>query len=369
LRLSKHIKGIDGLIAIAAIAVFLSHATGNYGIFKLGWIGVDLFFVISGFLLSKILIENKGSKNYFGAFYNRRALRILPIYFLVVIPLVILHLYVNKIPQIVPCSYLFYFQNSFAMSYGWLSGLSHTWTLAIEEQFYLIFPLFIFLVPKRFLFKFFTLVIFLVILLRFYFFFNSFPMYYLAVFTISRLDSFLIGGLIALISFEGTTVSKKTWNTTFNTLCLISLVGLCLLIFYFGNAATGFSGKLLLGIENFKVNSNNFSSLGHIKYTLLALFFAVIVGKIAYQTSFISTKAAIVLDSWFLRKIGEMSYGIYLYHYVYVSFCRWAFHLNDCSIGIRIFLIVSIFIATCLTAHVSFHYFEKPILKYKKSYL
>src|SRR6185437_11384372 len=75
-----HIYGFDGLRAIAALSVIAFHI-GIPG-FSLGWSGVPLFFVLSGFLITRILVHNKGEINFFSRFYSRRALRIFPIYYL-----------------------------------------------------------------------------------------------------------------------------------------------------------------------------------------------------------------------------------------------------------------------------------------------
>jgi peptidoglycan/LPS O-acetylase OafA/YrhL len=141
------------------------------------------------------------------------------------------------------------------------------------------------------------------------------------------------------------------------------------MIIYFGNSATGFWNKVILGFDNFKTKSNAISAFGHTKYTVLALLFASLLGKIAFQTSIFSISVANLLERPFIRKVGEMSYGIYLYHYVYVSFCRYLFHLNECSPLLRIVLILVIIVATYVTAYLSLHYFERPLLKFKKSYL
>lgn len=368
MKLSKYIAGINGLRAIAAIAVLLSHVTGNWGVFKLGWIGVDLFFVISGFLITKILVENRNANNYFKAFYSRRAIRILPIYFIVVFPLVAFHLWRNIVPVYVPLSYFVYFQNSFSMNYGWLQGLGHTWTLAIEEQFYIFFPLALYFVKRKYLLFFFVSAIALIVGLRFYFYFEHYSAYYVSIFTIARMDGFFIGGLIALIGSIPFRLSFKSWNLIFNSTSIFSLFSLSLLMLYFGNRADGIWNKFFLGFDNFKAVSNYLSSLGHLKYTLLSLLFAAILGKVVYQTSSFSEKLVAWLERPFLRKLGEMSYGIYLYHYVYVSFFRYAFQLNEADILPRILMILFIIAATYFTALLSFKYIETPFFRLRKSY-
>lgn len=369
LKLASYISGINGLRAIAAIAVLLSHATGNWGIFELGWIGVDLFFVISGFLITKILFENRGAKNFFSAFYIRRALRILPIYFIVVVPLVIFHLIWNDVPAYVPLSYLLYFQNSFALDYGWLQGLAHTWTLAIEEQFYLFFPLLLYFIKPRYLVKTFVTLILMIICFRFIIYYQEFYPYYQSVFTIARLDSFLIGGLIALLGFYHSSISLKKWNLLFNAMIIFCLICLLFELIYFGNTAQSFGEQLLAGFKKFKYQSNIISPLGHTKYTLLAILFAAIIGKIAYRTSSRTEKIVQLLETPFLKSIGEMSYGIYLYHYIFVTACRWLFHINDAPVFLRIILIIFILLATYFTALLSYQKIELPLLRKKKNYI
>ena len=159
------VKELDGLRAIAILSVVMWHYLGAgdgpsstpWRIFIFGRTGVDLFFVLSGYLITSILLANRGSSNYFQAFYGRRSFRILPIYFgMVAIYLVGRQLSVARalFDGTLPWwSYLIGLQNFWMateQTYGayWLGG---TWSLAIEEQFYLIFPLVIYFAPLRIL--------------------------------------------------------------------------------------------------------------------------------------------------------------------------------------------------------------------------
>ena len=160
------VKELDGLRAIAILSVVAWHYLGAgdgpsstpWRIFIVGRTGVDLFFVLSGYLITGILLANRGSSNYFAAFYGRRSFRILPIYFgLVAIYLAGRQLggsarvlFDGTLPW---WSYLIGLQNFWMaaeQTYGayWLGG---TWSLAIEEQFYLVFPLVIYFAPPRIL--------------------------------------------------------------------------------------------------------------------------------------------------------------------------------------------------------------------------
>jgi peptidoglycan/LPS O-acetylase OafA/YrhL len=156
---------LDGLRGLAVIVVVLAHylAEVPHGFFpfSLGWLGVDVFFALSGFLIAGILIDNRGSENYFSAFYMRRTCRIFPIYFLFIPPLVMLIHYLRQsgyewLEQPLPMwGYLTYTQNFFMAWTNHDGGLSliPTWTLAVEEQFYMLLPLIVLWVPRRHLLK------------------------------------------------------------------------------------------------------------------------------------------------------------------------------------------------------------------------
>jgi peptidoglycan/LPS O-acetylase OafA/YrhL len=155
------IPELDGARGIAALAVVIAHYFGEvenalYGL-SFGWMGVTLFFVLSGFLIGSIILERKDSTNFFPVFYIRRALRICPIYFLVLavtLGFIWLHGPSSWIePPLFAASYFTFTQN-FVMAWGGGVGtlwLLPTWTVAVEEQFYLVVPLLIIWLPNRFL--------------------------------------------------------------------------------------------------------------------------------------------------------------------------------------------------------------------------
>ena len=131
-------------------------------LFYLGWSGVDLFFVLSGFLIGGILLDNRESPRYFSAFYTRRVFRIVPVYLMLVVPFWAARASVdaNANPALFSLlggglpdwSYGLFLQNVFMawegqFGAGWMGV---TWSLAVEEQFYLALPLVLFFVPRRF---------------------------------------------------------------------------------------------------------------------------------------------------------------------------------------------------------------------------
>ena len=157
-----HVHGIDELRAIAAFMVVFFHLETPG--FNLGWAGVQLFFVLSGFLITRILLASKDAhqSGYFSTFYTNRALRIFPLYYLYFAIALGIALGLRKSIADAPW-YLIYIQN-FTLGVRHFSTqllMGQTWSLAVEEQFYLIWPLVIWLTPRRHLAK---LAVFLVAL-------------------------------------------------------------------------------------------------------------------------------------------------------------------------------------------------------------
>ena len=121
-----------------------------------GWVGVDLFFVLSGFLITSILYEAKQSDGYFKNFYMRRVLRIFPLYYGVlfvafaVVPL--FHPYQTGFYKTISHNQIFlwtYLQNYVQLPWEGWAGFTHFWSLAVEEQFYLVWPAVVFLLNRR----------------------------------------------------------------------------------------------------------------------------------------------------------------------------------------------------------------------------
>ena len=145
--------GLDLLRAIAIVSVVFYHSAGfgfslPYNVHRFGWVGVDLFFVLSGYLIGgQILgqLQERGSFQ-FGRFYARRALRILPVYLVVVAVYFLLPSWRER-PVLSPFwKYLLSVQN-IGLQSG--SAFSHAWSLAVEDQFYLILPLLLVVLVRR----------------------------------------------------------------------------------------------------------------------------------------------------------------------------------------------------------------------------
>jgi peptidoglycan/LPS O-acetylase OafA/YrhL len=137
----KYIPQLDGIRACAILGVFLYHSPLH---FKGGWAGVDLFFVLSGFLITRILASHRQMqiKQYFGTFYMRRARRILPPYVALMIVVSLLFGF-----SWVPSWYTYLGAMNFPRSGP--PELSMLWSLAVEEQFYLFWPFVVLFVPRK----------------------------------------------------------------------------------------------------------------------------------------------------------------------------------------------------------------------------
>lgn len=289
------IPELDGIRGLAIILVIAHHC------FRLtfGWVGVDLFFVLSGFLITGILLDTKSNENYYRNFWARRILRIFPLYYCVLIliflPQTLFQLNIIGEPSI---TYWFYLQNlkfTFDGSFPQGKGpLNHFWSLAIEEQFYLIFPVIIkSLRPKMFLL---TSAFFIIsaIILRFYLYFNNNIGYY--VFTFCRIDALLIGAILAYLIRNKKDLITKYIHYFF-------VFSLLILVFLFLTGTTKNSDKYL-------------ATFG---YTIIAVFFATIIVysisnfKLNFLKVFFNIKA--------LKFFGKIAYGLYIYHYIlYVLF-------------------------------------------------
>jgi peptidoglycan/LPS O-acetylase OafA/YrhL len=353
----SHYPALDGLRGIAILLVVFYHNFGFINYFFFGWLGVDLFFVLSGFLITDILLKTKGSPNYLKNFYIRRVLRIFPLYYVALILFLIL--IPNFTPDVLSLGY--YVQNQiwfWAYLQNWLfifypshttSALNHFWSLAVEEQFYLIWPFVILLFrkTKRLIY----LLIFLligVITLRFTLWtFQIERIAYFNLYTFSRIDGICIGSLLAVLR----TVNHKAINRYFT----IIVLGLAVLnfVFYFFN----------------KQNQFSYPYLAIAGYTTFAIIFGLLVNEgVERQDTFISR----LLSFRPFRFFGTISYSLYVFHWpVYLMTANTLKRWSEKNIEIINPSITASIIATILSvllAWLSFHFFEKKFLALKKNF-
>jgi peptidoglycan/LPS O-acetylase OafA/YrhL len=204
----RYIPELDGLRAFAILGVLLVHS--NFALQtpvlemyrSWGWIGVDLFFVISGYLITTILLASKEQPGYYLNFYARRGLRIWPLYYLLLFFVFVasphlgdwanqrldLHVYHWRY-------YILYFQNLILPHLGSFA-LVITWSLCVEEQFYLVWPLMVRVCSRKTLERIVVAVLVLEPIIRFGL--QKFHSPYFAYYTPARLDAIAAGALLAL---------------------------------------------------------------------------------------------------------------------------------------------------------------------------
>ena len=335
---------IDGLRAIAVISVIFYHADqtiNNFRILPGGFVGVDIFFVISGFLITSIILKELNETGTFSFlhFYERRCKRIIPVLlfvFIATFPFVWLYFIPSSFIDFAKSlfSSLFFFSNYFFYFSGelydaensLLKPLLHTWSLSIEEQFYIIFPL-IFYISFKFLKSHLTKVFIFFLLTSVFIMIVTFDKNEsLAFFSFfSRFWELIIGCLVAILSFK-----KKEINKTLSN--IYSLIGLILIfysIFFFDSRTNyPFLPTLLpvcgTGLIIYYNNKSNFF------YKILSIKPIVFIGLI--------------------------SYSLYLWHYPIFAIGRTTEFFGD-GVSKKLFLL------TFLCSLVSYYLIEKPIKK------
>ena len=362
----SHYPAFDGLRAIAITMVVVVHylivAKPSTSQFEL-WTGVDLFFVLSGFLITGILFDSSTSNRYFRNFYIRRALRILPLSYgvflliLIMTPLLHLHyslaiwsnpLYVmnlfikgtlldqNGNPTVVQVPFIHSF-----LCFG------HLWSLCVEEQFYIVWPLVVWLFPRRtILMNLCVAAIALTVALRIYLFLHD-PYtakftHYLYYSTYTRCDTLLCGAWIALW-LRGSKPSRTTLRRIAFSACGFAAAAIAALTLRFHADLTGSSSVMFT-----------------VGYTLVALCAS---GVLLLSLDATSRLHRALLNP-ILQRIGNLSYGIYFLHDLFIdSIKQIAEALQPHHLAL---LIIPIgFALSYAAASLSYRFWELPFLKLK----
>jgi peptidoglycan/LPS O-acetylase OafA/YrhL len=363
LNLSGRIPELDGLRGLAIGMVLMAHhfmivsRPGSALAYllvplRLDWTGVDLFFVLSGFLIGGILLDARESSNYFRVFYIRRFFRIVPIYAVLLLSVGlarylssagILGKYEEIFRERLPSVYFALFLQNIGMSLHnvWSSfPLVITWSLAVEEQFYLTLPLLIRFLNRRGLLRLILIAIAGAPFLR-TFFFHRDPTNFFTWYTLMpcRADSLLLGVLGAIALRDP---RWRGWLLGNRGLVQRVIVILLLGVAYLGWRAPSAWHPLM-------------ASVG---FTWLALtYLAFLLYAVLYRDSWISR----CLQWNWLRALGVIAYGTYLFHELFLgmSFGRvpWLRSWHDVGLS---FIALIVTIAFC---QLSWVYFEKPLVK------
>jgi peptidoglycan/LPS O-acetylase OafA/YrhL len=366
----KHIPELDGLRGIAVLLVMCFHfginqqwqhktGTAYWSIASVGWCGVDLFFVLSGFLITGILFNSKSDPAYFKNFYSRRALRIFPLYYsTIILILIILPAFgAFKSPQYFElvknqtwlwgfgANILTTLKNTFSVLDSPHFLFSGFWSLAVEEHFYLLWPLLVLSFSLKTLMRLCIAMIVIAPVFRFAFVhYGGWVGAY--AFTLCRMDSLAAGALVAL-AIRGNLLPNRK---------LIIISTAAALVVFIAIAAR--YGAMI-------TTNHPMQQAGQ---SILALLFS---GIIAIAATGISPSIGAVLKLRPLIKIGRVSYGMYVFHCVFEPDINRIlpismFHATWFSeaMGIVLHTTCAILI-TYGVAWLSFNFFEQPINKYK----
>ncbi len=378
-----YFKNLDVLRILAAMMVVIAHGYGSWNgwngllplfranvenirkpnllgkfftqfINNLGF-GVDIFFLISGFLITYILLKEKET---FGTiaikkFMVRRSLRIWPLYYIIVIFAPFLITFSNYIkphwmaptpaPNYLP--YYFFLGNFDIISTGkWMFPFAHFWSICVEEHFYFVWPFILALVPNRHLIKVFVTIIIVSMVSRGYYFTydpsNSGANIYLN--TICKVDVIIIGAIIAYIHYR-----KPISLNTPKYLRILLLIGFIGLI---SNVSIYVAGNLF-------------------QVLIKKYLFVIWVGFLMLNFMFNKQPIFTLKKMKVLNYLGKISFGIYIYHNILLSLITDNILARYGSERITFLRFFIIYIgATVLMAVISWELFEKQILKLKKRF-
>jgi peptidoglycan/LPS O-acetylase OafA/YrhL len=361
--IKTRVPELDGIRGMAILLVLIWHfVVGPIGetsspllsfLSRIGmqtWSGVDLFFVLSGFLIGGILVDAKGSDSYFRTFYIRRVFRILPIYVLIcggyfslraAFPAIINGAYISAMPGYVYAAFL---QNFWLAHHPWNTFLDQSWSLAVEEQFYLTLPALIWFTPRRHLWKLISTLAIASVAVRSLCYLHYYPAWRSAAYTlvICRADALLLGVLAALAVRN----ERALAFLASRRYLLRSLALMC------------FAVVVVMTLKYWGMGSTAMSTVG---YTCTALMYVSVL--LMTVTAPGSAWGRIFRTAW-LRWMGTIAYCLYLVHAdVLLIVCRMfgyarprLGHWND------VFPLATALAFSLLISHLSWKYFESGMV-------
>ena len=351
----KYRPEIDGLRAIAVISVIIYHLNESW--LSGGFLGVDIFFVISGFLITGIIITEIQQNSFsFKQFYTRRIKRIYPAFITVmalvsfVASAIFIYNDFNQLRKTIELATAFLSNFYLGLTQGYFdlstneNPVLHIWSLAVEEQYYLIFPLILILAYKKFreikVLFIITLILFFILLATSFIPANFYKevlhqpnIYYLSNL---RFPELLVGSLLAI--YHNLSASKQASKQASNVIAILS--------------------TLLLFSCLFLMN-NNIAFIPGITLILPCIFTALII-----HTTSQNNIVKLCLSNKAIVFIGKISYSLYLYHWIFIAFAYYITgekQINNQSIAIVIIL-------TIIFSVLSYYLIEQPIRKSKLNF-
>jgi peptidoglycan/LPS O-acetylase OafA/YrhL len=303
---------LDGVRGLAVLIVIIHNSAWIAGesrhfVLKLanaitatGWIGVQLFFVLSGYLITGILLDTKGAPQFFRSFYLRRILRIFPLYYVVIALVIVIAprlawstAWADAIGHSHRWAYWVYLQNWVTTSPG-IDALSHTWSLAVEEQFYLVWPLVVWFMSRRGLRSLCLLTMLVTPFIRLGLRLSGMDQSVAYVFTIARWDALAAGALVAILLREkGGRGWLERWQGRVAVSAAVALAALV---------------AVERGFHSFEL------WVQVVGQTLIAVLSACLIGYAVEQGPKRPRRLQAFLSLPWLRTLGKYSYAMYLLH-------------------------------------------------------
>jgi peptidoglycan/LPS O-acetylase OafA/YrhL len=366
---SPYIPALDGIRALAILLVIphnISLLKPPYAalmapfsvLANVGWIGVQLFFVLSGFLITGNLLDTRGSDNYYRAFIARRALRIMPLYFgVLLVAMVIVPAVTTPPPDLRDTLsnqvWLWTFLSNWTAPYGGtVSGFSHFWSLAVEEQFYLLWPFVIARCRPPTAFWVCLGIAAVSVASRFVMLHMHAEDDALYMFTNSRMDALALGAATAAV------IRIPHWRARLERMIwpVAIAVPVVLLIAW----------RISDGLTYFDRGAHEFG------YTVLALAFALVVLLTTLPVTGLLRGLMRLLAIPPLRLVGRYSYGMYIFHLpLHMYFGNALIHhyvhniTNPIALGYSWLMVLVSFIAAAL----SYELIERRFLSFKQYFM
>ena len=362
---AERLPALDGVRGLAILLVLLLHfasvalpsATSPViGVYKTwGWLGVDLFFVLSGFLITGILLDAKGSPRFFRTFYARRVVRILPAYYVLLLVMLLL------LPALAPgllgmmqpgiygpdWTYWTHTSNLYFALHATSDGpLGHTWSLAIEEQFYLVWPALAFLLSRGGLLRLCVGLVLVAPLARAALLLAGCSPLSIYFFTLTRLDGLVIGAIVASLFRIESAWQRLSGIAPWLGAASMLLLGCCIAL------------KKLWGAPGAVV-------LEATKFTWISLACAALV--VLAITTPKTRLLGVALRSGVATFLGRYSYGLYLFHLPVIAVIGTRFHPLHRVFGDWLAFAVYL-VLTLGLSQLSWHLMEKHFLKLKRRF-
>lgn len=364
------IKILDGVRGLSILMVLFSHLTilspNNWfsklllSFSYLGRFGVNLFFILSGFLITLVLLKTKQSKSYFKNFYIRRILRILPVYYLFLfLGYFIFPYFANEYNQAnslnaIKKDYIWYMTFLSNILYtiknqtSNISSFDITWSLCIEEHFYLIYPIIVKGLKLSTLKRFCISIIIGSFLLRSFLLNIGFSPLQIIMLTPCQIDSIALGSIVGIYYYEN---KLNSVNGIFNLSCFILSTSLIMLLIKFN----------LLKRDSIVMNSFGYSLINFSLTTFLIMLLLL------REDGFLQK----IMTSKLLTRNGQYSFFIYLFHYPISTLIRELLNYNkDSQILIidQVYFYTLNYLILIFLGYLSYNYFELFFLKYKNKF-